>query len=57
MPKCAEIIFEHGKIVGEEGLQVLEERMKTMDQIKKKSINFWELNMLMVCERKQCFKD
>ena len=29
--KCAEIIFEHGKMVREEGLQVLEERMKTMD--------------------------
>ena len=29
--KCAEIIFEHGKVVRGEGLQVLEERMKTMD--------------------------
>ena len=29
--KCAEIIFEHGKVVREKGLQVLEERMKTMD--------------------------
>ena len=29
--KCAEIIFEHGKMVRGEGLQVLEERMKTMD--------------------------
>ena len=29
--KCVEIIFEHGKMVRAEGLQVLEERMKTMD--------------------------
>ena len=29
--KYAEIIFEHGKMVREECLQVLEERMKTMD--------------------------
>ena len=29
--KCAEVIFEHGKMVRGEGLQVLEERMKTMD--------------------------
>ena len=27
--KCAKIIFKHGKMV--KGLQVLEERMKTMD--------------------------
>ena len=29
--KCAEIIFERGKMVIGEGPQVLEERMKTMD--------------------------
>ena len=29
--KCVEIIFEHGKMVIGEGLQVLEKRMKTMD--------------------------
>ena len=29
--KCAEIIFERGKMVLGEGPQVLEERMKTMD--------------------------
>ena len=29
--KCAEIIFEYGKMVRGEGLQVLEETMKTMD--------------------------
>ena len=29
--KCAEIIFKNGKMVKGEGLQVLEERMKTMD--------------------------
>ena len=29
--KCAEIVFEHGKMVRGEGLQVLHERMKTMD--------------------------
>ena len=29
--KCAEIAFERGKMVRGEGLEVLEERMKTMD--------------------------
>ena len=29
--KCAEIIFEHSKMVRGEDLQVLEKRMKTMD--------------------------
>ena len=29
--KCAEIVFEHGKIVKGEGLQVLQERMKTLN--------------------------
>ena len=31
MEKCAEIVFERGKMVRGEGLQVLQERMKTMD--------------------------
>ena len=29
--KCAKIVFEHGKIMRREGLQVLEERVKTID--------------------------
>ena len=29
--KCAEIMFEHGKMMRGEGLQVLEERMKTVN--------------------------
>ena len=29
--KYAEIVFKHGKMVKEEGLQALEERMKTID--------------------------
>ena len=29
--KCAEIVFQRGKIVKGEGLQVLNERMKTME--------------------------
>ena len=28
--KCAEIVFEHGKMVKGEGLQVLQERMKAL---------------------------
>ena len=31
MSKCTEIIFERGKMIKGEGLEVLEERMKTMD--------------------------
>ena len=29
--KCAKVVFEHGKMVRGEGLEVLEERTKTMD--------------------------
>ena len=29
--KCAEIVFEHGKMMRGEGLKVLEEQMKTID--------------------------
>ena len=29
--KCAEIVFERGKMVRGEGLEILEERMKTID--------------------------
>ena len=29
--KCAEIVFERGKMIKGEGLPVLQERMKTMD--------------------------
>ena len=34
--KCAEVVFEHGKMVRGEGLEVLEERMKAMDPDKNK---------------------
>ena len=29
--KCIELVFEHGEMVRGEGVEVLEERMKTMD--------------------------
>ena len=38
--KCADIIFEHGKMVRGEGLQMLEERMKTMDSDENKIYEF-----------------
>ena len=38
--KCAEIVFERGKMVKGEGLQVLHERMKTMDPDKKEIYKF-----------------
>ena len=38
--KCAEIIFEKGKIVRGEELQVLQERMKTMDLDQKEIYKF-----------------
>ena len=37
--KCTEIIFEKGKMVKGEGLQVFQERMKTMDPDQKEIIN------------------
>ena len=38
--KCVKIIFEHGKMVRAEGLQVLEERMKTMEPYENKIYKF-----------------
>ena len=38
--KCAEIVFEHGKIVKGEGLQVLQERMKTLNPDQKEMYKF-----------------
>ena len=38
--KCAEIIFEKGKMVKGEGLQVLQERMKTIDPDQKETYKF-----------------
>ena len=38
--KCAEIISKNGKMARGEGLQVLEERMKTMDPDKKETYKF-----------------
>ena len=38
--KCAKIIFKHGKMVKGKGLQVLEERMKTMDPNKNEIYEF-----------------
>ena len=38
--KCAEIILEKGKMVKGEGLQVLQEKMKTMDPDQKEIYNF-----------------
>ena len=31
MSKCAQIVFEHGRVVRGEGLLVLDQRMETMD--------------------------
>ena len=41
--KCAEIVFERGKMVRGEGLQVLEERMDTMDPDKNEIYKFLEI--------------
>ena len=38
--KCAEIIFKNGKMARGEGLQVLEERMKTMDPDENETYKF-----------------
>ena len=38
--KCAEIIFKHGKMVREEGCQMLEEVIKTIDSDGNEIYNF-----------------
>ena len=41
--KCAEIVFERGKIVRGEGLQVLEECMESMDPDENEIYKFLEI--------------
>ena len=41
VPKCAEIVFERGKIVRGDRLQFVEEKVKTMDPVKMKFISSW----------------
>ena len=43
MAKCADIIFERGKMIKGEGLWVLQERIKTMDPDQKEIYKFLEV--------------
>ena len=55
--KCAEIVFEHGKIVKGEGLQVLQKRMKTLNPDQEEMYKFLGVKQAdgirtkQVCER------
>ena len=54
--KCAEIVFERGKMVKGEGLQVLHERMKTMDPDKKEIYKFLGVEQADGLKTKEVFK-
>ena len=54
--KCAEIIFQHGKIVRGEGLELLEERMKTMDPDKNEIYKFLGIEQLDGIKTKKVFE-
>ena len=54
--KCAEIIFEHGKMVRGEDPQVLEETMKTMDPDENKIYNFLGTEQTDVIRTKTVFE-
>ena len=54
--KCAEIVFEHGKMVRGEGLPVLEERMKTMDSDENEIYNFLGIEQADSIKTKNVFE-
>ena len=54
--KCAEIVFEHGKIVKGEGLQVLQERMKTLNPDKEEMCKFLGLEQADGIRTKQVYE-
>ena len=54
--KCAEIVFQSGKIVRKEELEVLEERMKTMDPDKYEIYKFLGIEQTDGIKTKKVFK-
>ena len=54
--KCAEIIFEHGNMVRGENLQVLEERMKTMDPVENEVYKFLRIEQADGIRTKMVFE-
>ena len=54
--KYAEIMFEHGKMVTGKGLQVLEERMKVMDQDENEIYKFLGIQQADGIQTKTVFK-
>ena len=55
--KCAETIFEKGKMVKDEDLQVLNERMKIMDPMRMRYTSSQESRKLMVLRQKKCIAE
>ena len=53
--KCVEIIFERGKMVKGEGLQVLNERMKTVDPDKNEIYKFLEVEQADGIKKKEVY--
>ena len=53
--KCAEIVFERGKMVREEGLEVLEERMRTIDLDKNEIYKFVGIEQVDGSKTKKIF--
>ena len=54
--KCAEIVFEHGKIVRGEGLEVLEKRMKKMNPDKNEIHRFLGIEQVDGIKTKKVFE-
>ena len=56
MSKCAEIVFEHGTMVKGEGLQVLNERINTMDPDENDTYKFLEVEQADGIKTKEVFE-
>ena len=54
--KCAEIVLKRGKMVIGEGLEVLEERMKTMEPDKNEIYKFWGIKHTDQIKTKNVFE-
>ena len=54
--ECAEIMFEHGKMVKGEGFQVLQEKMKTLDPDQEEMYKFFRVERADGIKTKQVYE-
>ena len=57
VPKCTEVVFERGKMVNGEGLQVLNQTMKSIDPDENEIYKFLGVEQADGLRRKKCITE